>query len=63
MGSDRYVAVGLLTQRDLDVLGSGFRRAFPLEETTDFTFLLAQIDEADCRSRQEPRAASPAPIW
>jgi hypothetical protein len=47
MRSERFVAVGLLTRRDLDVLGSGFRRAFPLHEATDFTALLARIDEVD----------------
>jgi hypothetical protein len=52
MGSDRFVAVGLLTQRDLDVLGSGFRRAFPLRDITDFTFLLTRIDEAERTSRR-----------
>ena len=51
MGSDRFVAVGLLTRRDLDVLGSGFRRAFPLNENTDFTYLLTKIDEAEGRRR------------
>ena len=40
-----FVAVGLLTQRDLDVLGTGFRRAIPLKDTTDFTALLARIDK------------------
>ena len=47
MRSDRFVAVGLLTPRDLEVIGSGFRRAFPLRPTTDFTALLIQIDQAD----------------
>jgi hypothetical protein len=46
MRSERFVAVGLLTQRDLDVLGSGFRRAFPLQDTEDFAPLLRRIDEA-----------------
>lgn len=46
MGDERFVAVGLLTRRDLDVLGSGFRRAFPLREMKDYTALLTQIDEA-----------------
>jgi hypothetical protein len=41
------VSVGKLTQRDLDVIGSGFRRAFPLNKTTDFTSLLIEIDRAD----------------
>lgn len=56
MGSERFVAVGLLTQRDLDVLGSGFRRAFPLDKLDDFTSLLAQIDEADSR------CSAPSPL-
>jgi len=47
MPSRRFVSVGLLTQRDLDVIGSGFRRAFPLSKTTDFTSLLIEIDRAD----------------
>jgi hypothetical protein len=51
MPSDRFVAVGLLTRRDLDVLGSGFRRAFPLKDTTDFTSLLVEIDQVERRSR------------
>jgi hypothetical protein len=33
MSNDHFVAVGLLTRRDLDVLGSGFRRAYPLDQT------------------------------
>ena len=48
MSNDHFVAVGLLTQRDLDLLGSGFRRAFPLDENTDFTALLQLIDDVDC---------------
>jgi hypothetical protein len=52
MSSDNFVAVGLLTRRDLDVLGSGFRRAYPLEETTDFTALLRRIDEVDGKDRE-----------
>ena len=52
MGSEAFVAVGLLTRRDLDVLGSGFRRAYPLREDTDFGDLLRRIDEVDrARSR------------
>ena len=52
MRDDNFVAVGLLTRRDLDVLGSGFRRAFPLSDTTDFTSLLVRIGEVD-QSRKE----------
>jgi hypothetical protein len=54
MRNEPFVAVGLLTQRDLDVLGSGFRRAFPLNDTADFAPILARIDEA-CRRRAEAR--------
>jgi hypothetical protein len=44
---NRIVAVGLLTQRDLDALGSGFARAFPIDNTPCFEELLRAIDEAD----------------
>jgi hypothetical protein len=44
---ERIVAVGLLTQRDLDTLGEGFKRAFPIEETHGFDELLRAIDDAD----------------
>lgn len=44
------VAIGLLTQRDLDVLGTGFRRAIPLTGAGDFDDLLAAIDEAERRA-------------
>jgi hypothetical protein len=46
MSNDHFVAVGLLTRRDLDVLGSGFRRAYPLDQTAKFSDLLSLIDEA-----------------
>jgi hypothetical protein len=49
MRSEHFVAVGLLTQRDLDVLGSGFRRAFPLHHTADFAPLLKRLDEVSQR--------------
>jgi hypothetical protein len=45
----RVVAIGLLTQRDLDILGVGFRRAIPLTGPGEFDELLARIDEADRR--------------
>ena len=47
MQRDKIVAIGLLTQRDLDILGDGFRRVFPLDAAGDFDALLAAIDEAD----------------
>ena len=53
---ERLVAIGLLTQRDLDVLGTGFRRLFPLPASpADFDTLIVAIDEAERHLRSEPR--------
>ncbi|MFD1789734.1 hypothetical protein ACFSC3_19440 [Sphingomonas floccifaciens] len=43
--TDRIVAIGLLTQHDLDLLGSGFDRAFALEEDDAFADLVARLDQ------------------
>ena len=55
---ERIVAVGLLTARDLEMLGSGFRRMFPVERDTSFDDLLHAIDEAVARKGGD---AAPAP--
>ena len=47
MANQRIVAVGLLTQRDVDLLGEGFRRLWPVDEALSFEGLLDAIDEAD----------------
>ena len=47
LARERVVAVGLLTQRDLDALGSSFDRLWPVDETPCFAGLLEAIDEAD----------------
>ena len=47
---DRIVAVGLLTQRDVDVLGTGFRRMFPVEPNTDFDDLLRRLDACEMQA-------------
>ena len=44
---ERIVAVGLLTQRELNILGPTFDRAWPVEEAPEFNELLRAIDEAD----------------
>lgn len=44
---ERIVAIGLLTQHDLDLLGSGFRRVFHVDDTPSFEELLSAIDAAD----------------
>lgn len=46
----KIVAVGLLTLRDLETLGAGFRRAIPLDDVADFEHLIAAIDEAERRA-------------
>lgn len=47
MTSDRIVAVGLLTQRDVNLLGPTFERLWPVEEAPCFSEMLRAIDEAD----------------
>lgn len=43
---DKIVAVGFLTRRDMQALGEGFNRHFPLpRDGDDFTELLEQLDE------------------
>ncbi len=52
---ERIVAVGLLTQHDLAVLGPTFDRVWPVEEAPNFAELLRAIDEAD-RALKERKA-------
>lgn len=47
MAQERIVAVGLLTRRDLNVLGPAFDRVWPVEEAPSFNELLRAIDDAD----------------
>ena len=47
VSADRIVAVGLLTKRDVQLLGPTFDRLWPVEETPCFSQLLQAIDEAD----------------
>ena len=51
MPQDRIVAVGLLTQSDLTLLGPTFDRTWPVEEAPMFSELLRAIDEADRQLR------------
>jgi hypothetical protein len=50
---ERIVAVGLLTQGDLNVLGPTFSRAWPVEQTPTFNELLRAIDDADAQLRAQ----------
>lgn len=53
MMTERIVAVGLLTRRDLNLLGPTFDRTWPVEEAPAFDTLLRAIDEADRQLEQE----------
>lgn len=55
--AERIVAIGLFTERDLDVLGTGFRRVFRVDDTPCFDELLSAIDAAEKRA-EEMRAES-----
>jgi hypothetical protein len=44
---ERIVAVGLLTQREVELLGHGFSRLWSVDKTPCFTDLLKAIDDAD----------------
>jgi hypothetical protein len=46
-GRERIVAVGLLTEADLALLGPGFARLYPVDKAPHFLELLRAIDEAD----------------
>ena len=54
MTKDRIVAVGLLTQRDLEVLGTGFHRLFSVNADDDgddgFADLIAQLNKIEAIS-------------
>lgn len=52
--SERIVAVGLLTRRDLTMLGPTFDRIWPVEEAPHFHQLLRAIDEADRNLEKKP---------
>ena len=47
MPKEQIVAVGLLTARDVGLLGQQFHRIWPVDEAPCFQGLLEAIDEAD----------------
>ena len=51
---ERIVAVGLLTSRDLMMLGPTFDRIWPVEEAPHFHQLLRAIDDADRKLETKP---------
>jgi hypothetical protein len=55
--SERIVAVGLLTQREVNLLGPAFDRIWPIEEAPQFDELLRVIDEAE-RKLQDSKSTA-----
>jgi hypothetical protein len=53
----RIVAVGLLTDQDLELLGNTFRRLWPVEHAPAFSELLQAIDEADAELSRRKEAS------
>lgn len=47
MGAERIVAVGLLTERERDVLGASLKRVYPVADSAGFDHLLRALDELD----------------
>ena len=58
MAKERIVAVGLLTQREVELLGHGFSRLWPVDETPCFTELIKAIDDADRQLELEHKVTS-----
>lgn len=57
MDYEHIVAVGLLTQNDVRLLGPSFNRLWPVDETPCFSGLLHAIDEADRQLRYDRQSA------
>jgi hypothetical protein len=57
MAFEGIVAVGLLTKNDVDVLGPGFTRLWPVDESPDFAGLLRAIDQAEQEVRRTQQSS------
>ena len=57
MNQRRIIAVGLLTEQDLNLLGASFTRLWPVEEAPGFDDLLAAIDDADRQLQLQAESA------
>jgi hypothetical protein len=55
---ERIVAVGLLTQHDLTLLGHSFTRLWPVEDARCFEGLIEAIDEAERQSQRPDERSS-----
>ncbi len=59
MDQDDIVAIALLTQDDLTLLGPSFTRLWPVEEAPAFADLLRAVDRADAELDQPGVIAPP----
>ena len=50
---ERIVAIGLLTQDELGLLGPAFDRAWPVDKAPHFDELIRAIDDADEKMKIE----------
>lgn len=55
----RIVAIGLLTEQELSLLGATFTRLWPVDQAPAFEELLEAIDEADRTLQQDCEATPP----
>jgi hypothetical protein len=62
MPRERIVAVGLLTRKDVALLGPTFDRLWPVEDAPAFGDLLRAIDEADEALHKRARKREPEPL-
>ena len=61
--AERIVAVGLLTQENLDRLGPTLKQVWPIDGTPCFDGLLQAIDECDREMWRERDAAPEPKFW
>ncbi|WP_243693907.1 hypothetical protein [Sphingomonas sp. BK235] len=59
MTSQQIVAVGLLTEEDVAVLGKGFKRLFPVPNDAAFDDLLAKLDSVNPVAQSAARKSQP----
>lgn len=59
MTSKQIVAVGLLTEEDVAVLGKGFKRLFPVPNDAAFDDLLAKLDSVNPVAQSAARKSQP----
>jgi len=60
MNGERIVAIGLLTRKDVSLLGPTFDRLWPVEDAPAFGDLLQAIDQADLNLRHSKEVSAGA---